>query len=370
MSIKIFHTADLHIGMKYNSYPEPIKSALQRSRVDVLQKMVDMANQQECNLFVVAGDLFHNIKGIDKKTVAQSAQYLESFQGECVLVMPGNHDYDNDMIDLWKTFNNNVVDKILFLNQEVPVPLQDFGLDITIYPAPCHSKHSAVNNLGWIREQSIDPQQINIGIAHGSLEGISPDLDSSYFYMGIKELEDLPVDLWLLGHTHVTYPTNQSIKEWRIFNPGTPEPDGLDCQHSGIAWIITIDEQKKTEAFRIDTGIYRFSDQEYAISRSEDLDKLQTDLLEKTPSRTIARIHLSGRVDEDTFNYRQDVFREIDQALGYLIIDDANLGLRITRDKINKDFIEGSFPQQFLSALSDDEDALQLAYELVMEVKK
>ena len=173
-----------------------------------------------------------------------------------------------------------------------------------------------------------------------------------------------------MGHTHVTYPTNQSIKEWRIFNPGTPEPDGLDCQHSGIAWIITIDEQKKTEAFRIDTGIYRFSDQEYAISRSEDLDKLQTDLLEKTPSRTIARIHLSGRVDEDTFNYRQDVFREIDQALGYLIIDDANLGLRITRDKINKDFIEGSFPQQFLSALSDDEDALQLAYELVMEVKK
>ncbi|NLN86840.1 MAG: DNA repair exonuclease, partial [Syntrophomonadaceae bacterium] len=116
--------------------------------------------------------------------------------------------------------------------------------------------------------------------------------------------------------------------------------------------------------------IYRFSDQEYAISRSEDLDKLQTDLLEQTPSGRIARIHLVGRVEEDTFNYRQEVFRNLDQALGYLIIDDSNLGIRITRDKINKDFIEGSFPQQFLSELSDDEDALQLAYELVMEVKK
>ena len=64
MSIKIFHTADLHIGIKYNSYPEPISSALQQSRLDVLEKMVNLANEQECNLFVVAGDLFHNIKGI------------------------------------------------------------------------------------------------------------------------------------------------------------------------------------------------------------------------------------------------------------------------------------------------------------------
>jgi exonuclease SbcD len=107
VSVKIFHTADLHIGMKLAKYPEQVRSQLQQARNNVLPKMIQMANDKNCNLFVIAGDLFHNIKGIDKKTIAQTAKALDCFQGECVLVMPGNHDYDNHMIDLWKTFAEN-----------------------------------------------------------------------------------------------------------------------------------------------------------------------------------------------------------------------------------------------------------------------
>ncbi|HHY04266.1 MAG TPA: DNA repair exonuclease, partial [Thermoanaerobacterales bacterium] len=57
MTLKIFHTADLHIGMKFNSYPEGIRDSLIESRFDVIDKMVQMANDEQCNLFVVSGDL-------------------------------------------------------------------------------------------------------------------------------------------------------------------------------------------------------------------------------------------------------------------------------------------------------------------------
>ena len=66
--------------------------------------MVLKANEENCNLFVVAGDLFTHIKGIRKKTIVQTAEYLRSFRENVFLVLPGNHDYENDMIDLWKTF--------------------------------------------------------------------------------------------------------------------------------------------------------------------------------------------------------------------------------------------------------------------------
>jgi exonuclease SbcD len=248
MPIKIFHTADLHIGMKFNNYQEPIRTKLQQVRLEVLKKMLLKANEENCNLFVVAGDLFHNIKGINKKTIVQTAEYMEEFQGEGVLILPGNHDYDNDMIELWDTFQKNAGDKTIFLNREAPVALTDYGLDATVYPAPCHSKHSAANNIGWISEQEVNHQHINIGIAHGSLQGLSPDMDSSYFFMTLQELENLPLDVWLLGHTHVAYPANESTKDWKVFNPGTPEPDGLDCRHHGHAWIINLDEQKRITA--------------------------------------------------------------------------------------------------------------------------
>ena len=365
MSVRIFHTADLHIGMKLANYPEQVRSQLQQARNDVLPKMVQMANEKNCNLFVIAGDLFHNIKGIDKKTIAQAAKALDGFQGECVLVMSGNHDYDNDMIDLWKTFTQNAGEKVIYLNREAPYSLKDYGLNITVYPAPCHAKHSETNNIGWIKDQDMDLQQINIGIAHGSLEGISPDLDLSYYYMKAEELGKLPLDVWLLGHTHVIYPVSETVRDSNIFNPGTPEPDGLDCRHTGYAWLITIDDEKKASGERVNTGTCRFVDEEFVITGDEDLEKLKSYLLNNDPNNTVARVSLSGRVTEDTYHSRQVVLREIEQQLAYLIIEDSGLGIRITPE-----FTSGSFPQQFLSALADDEEALQMAYELIEGVRK
>ena len=106
--IRIFHTADVHIGMRFSNYPEPVKGYLQEARADVLDKMIDLANDKKCNLFVVAGDLFDKITGIDKKTMNRAINALNNFQGECVLLMPGNHDYDNGMIDLWELHENSL----------------------------------------------------------------------------------------------------------------------------------------------------------------------------------------------------------------------------------------------------------------------
>ncbi|MDD4504368.1 MAG: metallophosphoesterase, partial [Clostridiaceae bacterium] len=176
--IKIFHTADVHIGMKFSNYPEPVKGYLQEARVDVLDNMIKLANEEKCNLFVIAGDLFDKITGIDKKTVGHATAALNTFQGECVLVMPGNHDYDNGMIELWDNFFKNTSDKIVFINEERTYSLEDYDLNAVVYPAPCHAKHSSNNNLQWIKEIKTDEAQINIGIAHGALEGLSPDLDN------------------------------------------------------------------------------------------------------------------------------------------------------------------------------------------------
>lgn len=370
--IKIFHTADVHIGMKFNSYPEPIKGYLQEARVDVLDIMIKIANEEKCNLFVIAGDLFDKITGIDKKTKGRVITALNEFQGECVLVLPGNHDYDNGMIDLWDNFNKAVSEKIIFINDERAFSLEDYGLNVVIYPAPCHSKHSSANNLQWIKEKTkeIDDKLINIGIAHGAIDSLSPDLENNYYNMSLKELQNTNMDLWLLGHTHITYPFKSPITNERIFNPGTPEPDGLDCKHNGQAWIISIDNNKKTNAYLVSTGTYKFTDKEYKIEDKDDLDKIFDELIKDNPGKTIARITLKGSVDEDVFDYRQEIYELIEKSIVYLIVEDSEFKMKITTEKIHREFSDGSFPQELLLSFSDDEDTLQLAYELIMEVKE
>lgn len=417
--MKIFHTADLHIGMKFNNYPESVRSGLKQARADVLGKMVSIANKQECNIFVVAGDLFDSINGNTKKTISEVVTALKGFHGECVLVMPGNHDYDNNMVELWKNFQelSQDINNIVFINQERPYSLADWDLNAVVYAAPCHSKHSDVNNIGWIKDANTDANinininintdLIHIGISHGALEGISPDLDSSYYNMSLAELEAAPVDVWLLGHTHLTYPDKKKMTGWKVFNPGTPEPDGLDCKHTGNAWIITIGDtkalnsdtkaansdldaaigdnkaatakaytkskignRKEVSGELITTGSYKFRDQRFTVRDKEDFETIVGNILKDNPSHTIARLRIKGKLDEETFNYRHEVRRMLDESLACLIFDDSEVGIKITSEMIHKEFSDGSFPSMLLTALKDDEEALQLAYEMIMEVKR
>ena len=370
MAIKIFHTADLHIGMKFSNYPEPAKGMLRQARVDVLRGMVDVANRERCNLFVIAGDLFHNTTGIRKSDINSVVSILESFQGECVAVLPGNHDFDNEMVQLWKSFKALELEKIVFVAEERPYPLDEFDLNAVVYPAPCHFKHSGKNNIGWIKSAAMDDGKVNIAIAHGSIEGVSPDFEGEYFPMEQGELEALPVEVCLLGHTHVKYPVGRGKTGGKVFNPGTPEPDGLDCRHEGNAWIISVDDEKKVSADPVETGIFRFVDKTVEIRESEDYENIERDLLGGKSEKTIARLKLAGRVDEDVLKERLSVYERLEEALVCLMTDDSDLGAKITRETISGEFSEGSFPQKFLSLLADDEEALRMAYELVLEVKK
>jgi hypothetical protein len=286
------------------------------------------------------------------------------------LILPGNHDYDNGMIELWTSIRDNLPERVLIINEEKTYSLDDYGIEATIYPAPCHAKHSETNNLGWIKEESIDEDRFNIGIGHGAITDISPDLNNQYFSMTLEELNRTPLDLWLIGHTHIIYPTNESVRDVKVFNPGTPEPDGLDCKHKGHAWIISIDDDKKIIADRIMTGTYKFIDKEYEVEDKDDLDDLMNELLLDNPEMTIARITLKGRIDEDTMDYYKEVYDNLNNHLAFLMTDVNDLGIKITTDKIHKEFSDGSFPQELLMSLSNDEDTLQLAYELIMEVRE
>ncbi len=373
MTLKILHTGDIHIGMKFNRYPDDIRQDLKEARFNILDRLVNRANEEKCNIFAIAGDLFDKISKISKQDIVRVIRSLDKFEGQCVLVLPGNHDYDNGMTGLWTTFLDNLSDKILLLNENRAYHLSNYDLDVIIYPAYCNSKHSSENNLSWIREIKEKAEgKLHIGIAHGALQGLSPDLDNRYFNMSEDELNELKLDLWLLGHTHIPYPNAPEVTDHRIYNAGTPEPDGMDCKHGGSAWIISIDD-KKIYSKMIETGIYRFYDLKYKIEDDRDFDNIKKEILSKNPLNSLIRLRLVGRVDEDLLEYRKNFYDEIRKKVKYLYIDDSELGVKISKDLIEREFTKGSFPYQLLENLStddSDEEALQLAYELIMEVKE
>src|SRR6185437_2288533 len=123
------------LSLKFASYPDDLALRLSNSRFETLERMVKQANEEHCDLFVVAGDLFDNLR-VSRETIQRAAKILGQFD-RLTLVLPGNHDYaSGQQDDLWKTFSSTAQDRVLVLSEWKPYPLQNFEIDACVYPAP------------------------------------------------------------------------------------------------------------------------------------------------------------------------------------------------------------------------------------------
>jgi len=146
--IKIFHTSDVHLGLKFMRarYSDATRTFLVEARMKTLATMVEMATERQCDLFVVAGDLF-DTTGVPKKLVRDAAEVLRRFEGT-VVVLPGNHDYVKANDDtIWPAFEEQLGEGNILLQGEEPCDLRP-NLNCVLFPGVCKAKHSRENAIG------------------------------------------------------------------------------------------------------------------------------------------------------------------------------------------------------------------------------
>lgn len=365
--IKIFHTADTHLGMGFANYGDK-GSVLSEARYNCLEKLVTMANEHEADIFVLAGDLFDKLSGFTAENIKRVRGALNDFSGNLVLILPGNHDYIAENSSIWRHFQGDLGSKIMLIDEAKPVVLDNFEIPITIYPAPCRSKHSPENAIGWISEIEKSNDVLHIGIAHGSVQGKSPDFDGKYFPMTIKQISETGLDLLMLGHTHITFPERPDANDI-IFNPGTPEPDGLDCRHEGRAFLHIFDGKQRKESQLLSTGTYRFYDVQEKVESTHDLERISTTWSSNAHSNAVLRLKLKGHLDLEEWERIGDLRTALEAKITHLVLDLDDLRKRISPEMIRSEFPEESFANKLLCCF-EDEEALQLAYEWITEVRK
>lgn len=372
--LRIFLTGDNHIGLKYASHEQA--SILAQSRIVAFENMVKSANRENCALFVIAGDLFENTYGISKRDIKTLLDMLSSFMGT-VIVLPGNHDFYTQDSKVWRDFNDILpgYDNIMLLTDYRPYQLTANGEDVIIYPAHCTSKHSAPaqNNIGWIKDAFIKNDDAHqIGIAHGAVEGETIDSEGQYFLMKRSELESVPVDAWLIGHTHVPFPRN-IVEEYalceRIFNAGTHVQTDVACNTKGQCFIIEIDDNKAVRAKKVASGNLRFYRKNITLYAGEMESILDRELGELADNSVVDLI-ISGAVSAEEYDNRHHM---IEDKLSRFIegtYSDYALSKLISKELIEREFAETSLSASLLNALLDDPKEAQLVYEMLKSLKE
>ena len=367
MSMSILATSDLHLGMKFAGLPDA-QAVLTEARFACLERIVALANERHADLLLVAGDLFHSVT-VAKQDVRRAAQSLRAFEGRLAAVLPGNHDHLSPGQDsLWPVFRDSCGDRVLVLDEPRACPLAHYDLDACLYPGPCRLKHSPSNAVGWVKASGRHAgARHHLGVAHGSLAGVSPDFEQSYYPMREAELSDAGLDLWVIGHTHLRYPERPG-RASRVFIPGTPEPDGYDCAHAGGAWLLRLGGDG-VGAEPLGTGAHRFVHEELASVSESDLAALAARHAGPEAAREVLKVRLSGRLAREERGRLSETEQDIRGRVLHLEWDAAAVRDRIDRAAIDAAYATGSFPHRLASSLADDPQALEIAWEALAEAR-
>lgn len=223
MSISFIHTADLHIGKKFNLNFDVGDSI--RRRIDLWEtfdKIIELCIRNEIDFLFVAGDLTDG-KYCTIEDIERLASKFKEALNTKVVVTTGNKDpYSVNSYYKYIDWPENVyfvettdsVKKLVF--EEEGLCVYSIGLDVM----GVQEERKSVSSI------RTDEEMVNIFLAHGDIEGNDPpDLR-----IDVESIRD-KFDYIALGHYHQYYEYSD-----RIIYPGSPEP--LSFKEQGQHGVI------------------------------------------------------------------------------------------------------------------------------------
>ncbi|OHB79821.1 MAG: hypothetical protein A2V98_05530 [Planctomycetes bacterium RBG_16_64_12] len=287
---KFIHTADWQIGMKA-AHVGAAAETVRAQRLESARRVVQVAKEQNVEFTVVAGDTFED-NAVDRVLVQKVADILGSFPRP-VYIIPGNHDplvpgsvWNHPA---WKSHGN------VYLLAEAS-PLEIDGA--TLYPSPLGEKHSLKDPTRWM--DAHDSKRIAVGIAHGTVEGVSQDaLD---YPIARDAATRAGLDYLALGHWHSTAMFADGSGDTRMAYSGTHETTKFGERDSGNVLLVEIAERGRPPRLtQIPTGGFGWESLEEDIREPDDLTRIREMLeLKADPHTTLLDLRLKGVLHQES----------------------------------------------------------------------
>ncbi|MGO4887498.1 exonuclease SbcCD subunit D [Anaerobacillus sp. MEB173] len=247
--IRFIHTADLHLDSPFkglNQLPAKILKRVQESTFVALQKLVDLAIDENIDFLLIAGDLYD---GEDRSLRAQSRfkKEMERLQEHNiqVYIIHGNHDH---LSGKWAKLQ--WPDNVHFFGENVEgIPFRKNG-EIIAYIYGFSYPKQAVYEQMITQYEKHKEDVYHIGLLHGQIEG-NQDHDP-YAPFSLKDLIDKGFDYWALGHIHKY---QQLYDEPLVIYPGNIQGRHIKETGEKGCVLIQLDQDSAKSTFHCTSDI-------------------------------------------------------------------------------------------------------------------
>lgn len=279
MGLRILHSADWHMDAPFSSVSEERRAFLRRQQLTIPGKIAQIARRENCDLVLLAGDIFDGIPSRDALDVVKQA--LKACDVP-VLISPGNHDFCG-VGSPWleECWPDNV---LVFTGglESVAIP----KLDCRIYGAGYHSMDCGPLLEGF---RAAGTETFQIGLLHAD----PLTAGSAYCPITTAQVRDSGLNYLALGHIHKSgmFRAGNVVCAW----PGCPMGRGWDEIGEKGVCIVDIAEETTLRFLPVD-GI-RFYDMEADVS--DGVEPVLDSILPAVGCDDFFRITLTGEANVD-----------------------------------------------------------------------
>lgn len=282
MSIKIIHTADLHLGRTL-PYLNARASARRSEVALTLQKITDICKKQNADALVIAGDLFES--PCPEADIAAQAFAVLGNANLPVVICAGNHDC---LLCDSPYFTQKLPDNVTVLTKDVPfVKIND---NATVYGVSFYDYEMLMSAPPAIP----DKNSINILALHADI-----DTASRYNPINAEFLAQCGADYVALGHIHKRSEL-KCIGSTYFAYCGCPEGQGFDELGVCGVYSVTVDKGNVTAEF-IPTSRRIHAFEKIDITDCEDNIQICSLITEQLKAKygesfcdNLYKIHLTG----------------------------------------------------------------------------
>ncbi|HWO14890.1 MAG TPA: metallophosphoesterase [Polyangiaceae bacterium] len=294
MALKLVHTADWHLGMTFPAFDADARLRLSRARLDVVDRILGLAERHMAHAVLCAGDLFDDPdparqwwEGLASKLAARRWSERPLF------LLPGNHDpiTQNGVYSPGHPFRAALPPWVQVVDRD------DFSFELPggamLYAAPCRSRSESRDLALSLPSRAPGDERIRIGLVHGQTFDL-PGCQTN-FPIAEHAAEARGLDYLAIGDTHGFRDVTPDRHAPTVY-PGAPEPTHFGEKKPGHAVVVYFPKDRRRRALVHEEPVAHYSWEVITVTRLEQLEQLRTRDLSQHVLRLV--LEMRARVDE------------------------------------------------------------------------
>lgn len=328
VALKLLHTADWHLGMRFPQFSDSDQMTLMRARMDVLDAIFATAEQHRVDAVLCAGDLFDDpaVEEVWWRGLVDKLK-LRAWTDRPVFLLPGNHDplTPRSIYHPGHPFRAALPEGVHVVDRDdFEFALSD---DAVLVAAPCRNAAGSTGMWAKLPPRPEGDTRIRIGMIHGQTVDIPGHQNTFPIPKDAAELRGL--DYLALGDTHAFREVVPGARAPTIY-PGAPEPTRFGEEDAGHVAVVLFPRGGRRPIVRAErVGRWRWEER-----TCTSLAELRTLTHDDGLRSTVLRLLLKMTVDAPGYD-------EVESALRTLGGTDATHGragvLQVDREGLRLD---------------------------------